>query len=361
MSQSFWKGLNNKVRVLLWIFLIAAGTVILTLQVRLKLTEAANNLKSLEVTTEPVFMVTSAVIQPESWESWKSYYGQAKAVRTLDVTSYVREVVQEVLVELGDKIKVGQTVVTLLNADHAARALANKSEYDEALLNYNRLFELNKKGAIAQSEVDKAYSALKKSEADAQASRSTLQRTELKSTIDGVVSSRNVEPGEVAEVGKSLITIVDLGEMEAQLMVSKKDIHNINKDTPVEIVVDDVASKGRVKRISPEAQQGSGLYPVVVGLEQGSSVLPGSYLEGKFLVEKKDGVIVIPSNSVIYRNSKEYVYLTSGDRAKMAEVVTGGGRGGRVMVNSGLKPGDTLIISGNRGLFDGALISADKE
>ena len=112
-------------------------------------------------------------------------------------------------VQVGDRVKKGQTVVSLLAADREAKAQASRTGYDEALLNYNRLNELKKKGGISQSEVDKAYAALKSEEAILKGSQSTLQRTELKASIDGIVSARNVEPGEVAEMGKALISIVD--------------------------------------------------------------------------------------------------------------------------------------------------------
>jgi RND family efflux transporter MFP subunit len=282
------------------------------------------------------------------------------------VTSYVREVVQTVHVQVGDAVKAGQTVISLRKTDYAANAQASRTGYEEARLNHRRLLELSKKGGIAQSEVDRAYSTMKALEASDQSSRSTLQKTEIKASIDGVIAARNVEPGEVAEVGKSLISIVNPSDMEAQLMVSKKDIHNINKNTQVELLVDGVASKGWVKRLSPEAQPGSGLYPVVVGLSPKSGILPGTYLEGRFLVERKKDVVVIPSDAVMYRGEKEFVYIADGEadgilKARLTEIRTGEGRSGRIIVTSGLVAGDRLIKSGNRALFDGALIETHKE
>jgi RND family efflux transporter MFP subunit len=347
----------NKVRVLFWLVVVVIGIGVLGQQVQMKLKAAAANVASLAETEEIRYPVTLVTVTPGTWESWRSYYGQAKAARTQDVTSYVREVVQSVHVQVGDRIKAGDIVVTLLKADYAAKAQASRTGYEEALLNYNRLFELNKKGGISQSDVDKAYAILKNEEANAQASRSTLQRTELKASIAGIVSARRVEPGEVAEVGKSLISIVDPSDMEADLMVSKKDIHNIGKDTAVELLVDEVASKGWVKRLSPEAQSGSGLYPVVVGLGADSNILPGTYLEGRFLVEEKKDVVVVPSDIVMYRGEKKFVYVAKDDKASLVEIETGEGRNGEVIVTSGLKAGDQLIVSGNRTLFDGALIS----
>ncbi|MDR1977742.1 MAG: efflux RND transporter periplasmic adaptor subunit [Synergistaceae bacterium] len=356
MFESVW-GKLNKVRVLFWLAVIGVGVVVLALQVQMKLKEAAANVASLAQVEETRYPVTMTTVTPTTWESWRSYYGQAKAAHTQDVTSYVREVVQAVHVQVGDRVKAGDTVVTLLKADYAAKAQASRTGYQEAQLNYNRLLELSKKGGVSQSEVDKAYAVLKNEEANAQESRSTLQRTELKVSIDGIVSARNVEPGEVAEVGKSLISIVDPSNMEAQLMVSKKDIHNINKDTLVELLVDGSSSRGQVKRLSPEAQTGSGLYPVVVGLSPESGILPGTYLEGRFRVEQKKDVVVIPSDIVMYRGDKEFVYVAKGDKANLTEIKTGEGRNGQVIVTSGLSTGDQLIVSGNRTLFDGAFIS----
>jgi RND family efflux transporter MFP subunit len=355
----------NKVRILFWVAVLIAGVAILTFGVQEKLREAAANVASLTEAEEARHPVGVTAVTPGTWESWRSYYGQAKSSRTQEVTSYVREVVQTVHVQVGDAVKAGQTVISLRKTDYAATAQASRTGYEEARLNYKRLQELSKKGGIAQSEVDRAYSTMKALEASDQSSRSTLQKTEMKASIDGVIAARNVEPGEVAEVGKTLISIVNPSDMEAQLMVSKKDIRSISKNTAVELLVDGAVSKGWVKRLSPEAQPGSGLYPVVVGLPPESGILPGAYLEGRFLVEQKKDVIVIPSDTVMYRGEKEFVYVAEDSdgllRAKLIEIKTGEGRSGRTIVTSGLKAGDRLIVSGNRSLFDGALIETRKE
>ena len=156
-----------------------------------------------------------------------------------------------------------------------------------------------------------------------------------------------------------LLSIVNPKEMEAELMVSKKDIMKINKSTPVEIYVDGATHTGWVKRTSPEAQKGSGLYPVVVGLPENSGILPGTYVEGRFMVDSQQNVVVIPSNVVIYRGNTQSVYLAKDNQAKLTAITTGEGKEGRVIVTSGLKPGDKLITSGNRVLYDGAEIVSD--
>ena len=62
------------------------------LAVNARLSQDEANLKSLEAAEKISFPVTTTVLKPGSWESWRSYYGQAKAVRTQDVTTFEREI-----------------------------------------------------------------------------------------------------------------------------------------------------------------------------------------------------------------------------------------------------------------------------
>ena len=356
MFYSFLKKLNA-LRIVFWLAVVALGLAVLVVQVQDRLKEAAANVASLAITEEIRYPVSAITVEPTVWESWRSYYGQTQAARTQAVTSLVREMVQNVHVQVGDRIRRGDTVVTLLRTDHTVRAQAGQTGYEEARLNYNRLRELNRQGGVSQAEVERAYTAMRNAQANAQVSHSTLQRTELKSSIDGVVSARHVEPGEVAEAGRPLVSIVDLSDIEVQLMVSRRDINNINLNTPVALLIDGVASQGWVRRISPEAQAGSGLYPVVVGVDPDNGLRPGTYLEGRFLVDRREGALVIPSHVVMYRGDRQFVYVVRDDTASLTEIQTGEGRNGQVIVTSGLSVGDRLIISGNRPLFDGALVA----
>ena len=347
----------TRIRILLWVLVLVGLGFMVSTQVRAKLSQAEANLRSLETETVTVYPVETEVVKTSDWQTWRSYYGQAKSAHTQNITTYEREIVRSVNVDVGSPVKAGQTLITLQVAARGAQVQSGKTAYDEALLNYNRLKQLNAKGGISKSEVDAAYSRLKTAEASLKSTQSSLQRTSLKASINGIVSARNVEPGEIAESGKVLLSIVDPKEMEAELMVSKKDVMKINGGTPVEIYVDGKKHEGFVKRISPEAQSGSGLYPVVVGLPENSGILPGTYLEGRFMVSSQNNVVVIPSNVVLYRGSTQSVYLADGNKAKLTPITTGEGREGRVIVTSGLKPGDKLITSGNRVLYDGAEIS----
>ena len=354
------KKLFSKLSMILWVLLIIVGGVFTVLRVQSKLQEAVANTAAMEQKEEVPIPVTIVQLVRQDWEVWRSYYGQAKAGKSQAVTSYVKEIVQQVHVQIGDRVKAGQVLLTLSSQDYRVSAAANRASYEDAVREYKRLSELHKSGGVSQSQVEQAYSKMKSEEARLQSSQSTLARTQIKASIDGIVASRSVEPGEVASDGKALLTIIDLKDLEAEIMVSRKDIMSLDKDTPVEVESDGKKTSCSIKRISPEAAQGSGLYPVVICLN-GLEVLPGAHVEARFRVEKRTGLIVIPSEIVQRRGDKSYVYVVEGDRAKLRPIVPDEGQNGLISVAEGLSEGEILVVRGFNLLYDGALVVPEEE
>jgi len=343
-----------------WVLLICAGGVFMVVRVQAKLQEAAANTAAMEQKEEVPVPVDVMRLSRQDWEIWRSYYGQAKAGKSQTVTSYVKEIVREVHVQIGDRVKEGQVLLTLSSQDYRASAAADRVSYEDAVRDYKRLSELHKSGGVSKAQVEQAFSRMKSEEAKLQSSRSTLARTQIRASIDGIVASRSVEPGEVASDGKALLTIIDLKDLEAEIMVSRKDILSLNKDTPVEVLSDGQKTKCSIKRISPEAAPGSGLYPVVVCLN-GLDVLPGTHVEARFLVDKKKDLIIIPSEIVQRRGDKAYVYVVDSERAKLREIVPGEGQNGSVSIENGLSEGDLVVIRGHNLLFENALVALTGE
>ncbi len=332
----------------------------MVVRVQAKLQEAAANTAAMEQKEEVPVPVDVMRLSRQDWEIWRSYYGQAKAGKSQTVTSYVKEIVREVHVQIGDRVKEGQVLLTLSSQDYRASAAADRVSYEDAVRDYKRLSELHKSGGVSKAQVEQAFSRMKSEEAKLQSSRSTLARTQIRASIDGIVASRSVEPGEVASDGKALLTIIDLKDLEAEIMVSRKDILSLNKDTPVEVLSDGQKTTCSIKRISPEAAPGSGLYPVVVCLN-GLDVLPGTHVEARFLVDKKKDLIIIPSEIVQRRGDKAYVYVVDSERAKLREIVPGEGQNGSVSIENGLSEGDLVVVRGHNLLFENALVALTGE
>jgi RND family efflux transporter MFP subunit len=351
----------RKFRIAVCGVVIASGLVFAGVQAAMRAAESRAAVTSSEGGDALTRLVEVAPVRTSDWELWRSYYGQAMSAKTMSVTSFVRETVEAVHVNVGDEVGAGRVLLTLRRDDLAADARAAAAAYGEARLTHERLRALCREGGVSQSEVDRAYAVLKSEEAKSQNYRSALGRTQVRSEISGVVTARYVEPGEIAEPGRTMLIVEDLSDIEAQIMVSARDAGGIGPDTPVVITANGASSNGRVRRVNPKAQPGSGLCPVIVAIDPGAGVLPGTYLEGSFMIRRDEGVITVPSSAVFNQGDERCVYVadSEGSRARLVKIVTGSGRDGMATVTSGLKPGDLLITSGSRGLVDGVAVSFD--
>jgi RND family efflux transporter MFP subunit len=353
--------MHKKVRIALWIGLIFVGVAVLAFRIGNIAAETEENLRSMNNELSAPIPVRVMKIVPSDWERWKSYYGQAQSTNKQDVSSYIREIVETVHVDAGDSVTKGQLLLTLQKDDYDFNLRAATAAYEEAKLYYTRLSGLIKKGGVAQADADKANVVMEAEQANMRNAKTALQRTKLYAKTSGVVTARNVEPGEIAEPGEILLTLEDPGDMEARLMVPLDDIRNINEKTPVKVATGTGSFHATVRRVTPKAQDGSGLYPVLIGLKAESGILPGKYIEGSILVQKKENAVVIPSKSIISRGTDRYVYVVKKeggeDVIRLARVDIEAGHKENLLVASGLNAGDIVVISGGRGLGDGKAVT----
>ena len=121
------KSIFSRLSVVLWVLLVLAGGVFMAVRVNAKLQEASANTAAMEQAEEVPIPVDVVRLARQDWEVWRSYYGQAKAGKSQAVTSYVKEIVREVHVQIGDKVKAGQVLLTLSSQDFQASAAANRA------------------------------------------------------------------------------------------------------------------------------------------------------------------------------------------------------------------------------------------
>jgi HlyD family secretion protein len=104
--------------------------------------------------------------------------------------------------------------------------------------------------ATAVAQIDVARAAL------AQAAIQ-LEYTRLKSPLDGVVTSRNIEPGETVNIGREVITISDLARVDLKIFVDETAIGHVRPGMIVDVSIDTFPGriyKGTVSFVSPEGE-----------------------------------------------------------------------------------------------------------
>ncbi|HLD35361.1 MAG TPA: efflux RND transporter periplasmic adaptor subunit [Planctomycetota bacterium] len=177
----------------------------------------------------------------------------------------------------------------------AKRELISESELDAAVASYDSL--------LAQLEVAKASVA--QSQASLNDAEISLSYTTIKSPIDGVVISRNVDEGQTVVASFSAATLFvianNLANVQIQASVAESDIGKIALKQLVRFTVDaypDNKFTGRVEqiRLSPTTVSNVVTYTVIIYADNpGEKLLPGMTATLSFEVEKHDDVLRIPN------------------------------------------------------------------
>ena len=171
----------------------------------------------------------------------------------------------------GQSVKKDQIIAELDRAELEARheqAKANVKSTSDTLINaqknYERFEELFKKGVVSEKERDNlklnfdiGQSKLAEAKALLKQASVYLDYTQLKSPMDGVITSRNIEPGETVNPGREVITVSALSRVDLKIYVDETQIGKVKPNQEVEVTVDTFPGKvynGIVSFISPEGE-----------------------------------------------------------------------------------------------------------
>jgi len=269
--------------------------------------------------------------------------GTLQAVVTVQVGSQVSGTIEKLLADFNTKVNAGQ-VVAQLNQDKfkaavdqaRANVLAAQANYAkakvavaDALRTLERSRELRTRELMAQSDLDAAQTAYdaalaqlnvnQAQTAQAQAglnqSMVDLNNTVIRSPVDGMVISRNIDVGQTVAASlqaPTLFTIAnDLARMEVHTSVDEADVGNVRQEQPVTFTVDAFPARrfrGKVHQVrnAPTIIQNVVTYDAVVRIDNKDLLLkPGMTANVQFLVSEKEDALTIPNMALRFKPPEE--------------------------------------------------------
>ncbi|MFT3755714.1 MAG: efflux RND transporter periplasmic adaptor subunit [Pseudoxanthomonas sp.] len=274
-------------------------------------------------------------------------------------------------VEVGSVVKRGDVLLRLDARTQDARLAETEAAVAEARANLEvaerkqrRLDELAAQKLVSQQEADEARAARSSARArldTAVASRDSMkvQRdfTVVRAPVDGVVSARSVQPGQVVSAGTELLRLIRDGRLEWRAELAEADLLQVAEGG--EVFVRSPAGgevAGRIRRVSPALDVQRRIGTIYADLPKPGALRAGMFAQGRIVLGQASALLV-PQDSVVRRDGRAYVFVVGGDsRAQERSVETGGSFDGRIEVRSGLK-GDERVVSRGAGfLGDGDLV-----
>lgn len=225
-------------------------------------------------------------------------------------------------------------------------------------------------------EIDKAKAVLDRAMADRELARSRLSYAEVKSPAAGVVLERYVTPGSfISAADPRIVALYDPTDLQARVDVRQENAGKVRIGQQVEIATEAEpkrAYRGVVIRVEPLADLKKNTVQAKIRiLDPGPRLHPEMICRVRFLDEEPEGVApaerpvpTVPASAVVADaagRAGSAVFLVKDGRAVLVQVRTGPEQSGRVPIESGLTPGDKIIVAPPEGLADGDRVTENSK
>jgi RND family efflux transporter MFP subunit len=301
--------------------------------------------------------------------------GELRAAREATIRAELGGSVTQVAVEEGQPVRVGTLLGridaraledTRLSAASAVRSAENQLALSQR--EQERIATLVTAGAVAERDLDMARNNVTAAEAqlaDAKARLVTVNKqlgdAIIRSPINGVVSRRAVNRGDVVTPGTELFMVIDPSSMRLEASVPSESLSELKLGSTVDFQVRgyDQRFQGRIERIAPQADAATRQVPIYVAIPNtGGRLVAGLYAEGRVITQTATG-LVVPSNAVNVSGEKPWVLRVAGGKAERADVQLGlrDPRTERVQIVAGVTGGDTLLRGAAQGITPGTPVA----
>ena len=254
--------------------------------------------------------------------------------------------------EVGDFVEKGQVLARMDKAqlEQAELQLNNlKSEYDRA----KALYE---KGGVSKSDFETIELQYKVANTTYE---NLLTNTILKSPLNGVVSARNYDEGDMYTMSAPLYVVQQINPIKAFVAVSEKNYSLLKKGIEVEFTPEALNGKtyvGKVTRIHPTVDATTHTIVAEVTIDNPKFELrPGMYSSARVIFSKGDA-IVVPDTAVLKQQGSgvRTVYVLKADGTVELRIVEVGRHiGSEYVILSGVQAGEKVVVSGQSLLRSG--------
>ena len=274
--------------------------------------------------------------------------------------------------EEGIEVKKGQQLAVIdhnfylaqLNAAKAALEAADV-ELTEAKREEKRMLALFEGGSATAQNKDKAVTAAQlfaarvdSAKANLEMAQINLQESTIRSPIDGVVTAKHIDAGNLINVGQAIVTVEDMKTVEIVVAVPERYTGRISNETRAEISGEPLGEKkieAQVYSVYPGLDEQTHTIQVEIHLKNEQLIFrPGMFVKVKLVLQRKDGVVVVPKDVVLGGKIDEpYVYVIEDNTAHKRIVQPGIIEGEKAQITDGLKESETLVVNGMQYLTDG--------
>jgi membrane fusion protein, multidrug efflux system len=275
----------------------------------------------------------------------------------------VESQVAAVLVAAGTHVRRGEGLLRLRPS--AATRLEVDRAIREAALAANearRMARLREEGLATEADAE----AAKTLAATASQLRDSLsERTGggrefvLAAPRDGIVDAMTAQPGDLLAAGATAARIGDPGGLQARIGLEPNAAISVRRGAPATVTLLGAGTHsvaGRVSAIEERVDKDSRLAAALVAVPGGKGLMPGAPVAGGVVVASRAHAVAVPRAALLYEGNEASLFVVVGAKAHKRLVRTGVADDEFVEITEGVKPGESVVTTGNHELEDGMAV-----
>jgi multidrug efflux system membrane fusion protein len=351
---------------------------------------AAAAAKALAAANRPT-PVLVAVSQQRTMPIYYTALGTVTAYNTVTVKTRVDGQLVKVNYVEGQHVRRGDLLLQIDPAPYQAAVAQAEGQYAKDLAavengkaeaaRYTALYQagvVSKESEQAQiSTSGQAEGSLKADLAAIQAAKVNLAYTRITSPVDGVVGLRQVDIGNIVHAADTngLVVVTQLQPISVIFTLPEDQLPLVRQKLAAKVkLVTDAYDRGEANKLASgtlltvdnQIDSTTGMDKLKAVFENKDSALfPNQFVNIRLILEERDNVTVVPAAALQTGSSGNFVYVVSqndkGDSVvNVRPIVTTVTEGAAMLIDSGLKPGEQVVVDGQEKLRDGSKVAPNK-
>jgi membrane fusion protein (multidrug efflux system) len=323
--------------------------------------------------TESLVPVKIIKAKPGNISKFIKYSGVIHARQQARILSEVSGKVKSINAKVGDPLEPGDPILKIddevlkYTVEQAeANVLRLEAAHDVSKKDLTRKKNLFEKNVISEFEFDAAKAnektnraLLNSAKASLKIAKRELRETLIKSPFKGILAERTVDIGSNVGQGTMIATVVAIDKVKIKIGVSEQVIARLKQNQEVIVETDAYPGKkykGVIDSVGTKADDKTLSFPaeIMINNDKEPILKPGMVARTTINTDNFSNVISLPEEAIYENNGAYYAWIIKNNTAHKVKVIPSSFIGTNVVIKKGIKPNQTVVVSGRERLLEGS-------
>jgi RND family efflux transporter MFP subunit len=286
--------------------------------------------------------------------------GTVKPWKGLNVVAEVSGKIVEKKVSEGQRVQKGDILARIDERDYKNALASSRASYQVAEASRKRLETLYKEKVATRSQLDDIIAAVRTSRAAMDNAALALERCAIRAPFDGVVNRFHIEAGQYLAIADPVVEVLQIDRVKIEVGIPESDVDKVRRLEHFSVKIDALGGRrfpGTRHYLYKNSDNFARLYNLEIAVDNpDGEILPDMFTRVEIVKTEVTDGLGVPLYTLINRKGIDALYVVTDGVANLTPVETGIQDGWQVEISKGLKPGDQVVVVGQRQIDDGQAV-----